>query len=407
MIFIKRSYKVLGFLNRRHILLSRMLFAFLGGIVALITTGRIVLAYELASRFANDEFKLAGRRAGFYLRSSWIGREIAFDPFFNFTEGLNQQQLQSLKKYVEARAKKQSAGQNAEYMLLINAAEAHFELESDGQENFERAKSAFQKSANDLLSDVSGVDQKAALATKSMAKDTPNFAKHATQVLNDFENDLPIDEWNWFVLGGTFLGMVRDNGFLPHDEDLDVGLFLEGLDLERFLKVFENSSHFSVAKYDIQSEIMRRDDGTYYIRRVPAMLKLVHSNGVNLDVFLHEYRDQKIWHGSGVHKWVNDPFKLTEYELEGQKVMGPNPADHYLREHYGEWHIVVKEFSCTTGTTNLAFVKNLFTIATLLNRLKHFANTNPMEALKISNELIQQGYLTKNSGKLHLSKNFI
>ncbi len=94
-----------------------------------------------------------------------------------------------------------------------------------------------------------------------------------------------------------------------------------------------------------------------------------------------------------MNKWVNDPFELGEYEIEGQRVLGPDDADHYLREHYGEWHIVVKDFSCITGTTNLAFVKNLHTIAVLLKRFAHFSATRPLEARKVMFELTQQGYV--------------
>ena len=164
---------------------------------------------------------------------------------------------------------------------------------------------------------------------------------------------------------------------------------------------------YTVVKFDTQEQILRDRRGLPSLRKVPAMLKIVHCSGINLDIFLHEKRNGKIWHGSGVHMWVNKNFSLEEYNLEGQKVLGPAPADHYLSEHYGDWRKVVKDFSCTTGTDNLAFVPNLYTISILLKRYIYFSSSHPEYAFKILSKLSNQGYICVKDGKPKLASGFV
>lgn len=405
MFLIKRSFGVLRFLNRRHIWPVRVLAGLTGWLIALLTTGKWALAQELFAQFMHGSFKLAGRRAGFYLRAGWPKTEIAFDPFFNFTEGLKLQHITLLENWLENRRPHVPTEQYAGQMLLIDAAHAHHALARKDTKTFDAKTKDFVSNANMLLDNIQVKETLEIPATD--VEDTPGFTEYASQVLRDFEKDLPIADWNWFVIGGTFLGLVRDKGFLPHDEDLDVGLFLDGLDVDHLQAIFAQSSHFTVAKFDTQEQIVRDETGQASLRYMPAMLKLVHANGINLDVFLHEHRDGQIWHGSGVHMWVNAPFTLSSYTLEGQDVLGPNPADTYLREHYGDWHIVVKDFSCTTGTTNLAFVKNVYTIAILLKRYAHFAKTDPRDAQKVRRELMDQGFLYAEGDKIKLAPDFV
>ena len=103
----------------------------------MIVTGRLSLAREMFSQFYSGLFKLAGRRVGFYMRTGWPRKEMADDPFFNFTEDMTLAQLGVLSAWIKGRAKALPVIEFAGDMMLIEGALAHKALDVGDQSAFQ------------------------------------------------------------------------------------------------------------------------------------------------------------------------------------------------------------------------------------------------------------------------------
>ena len=389
---LQKSFRLLRFLNREHVGIVRAPVAVLASIATMFATWRIVLAKEMFLRcWHHKDFKLAARRGAWYFRRGWINIDVSQDDYFDFTEGMKGPNLDVLFQLVRSRQNKLPPV--TFYADLAFIAARRFDNDSDPHERAVHMHAL--KDANDaLLSHVTPSDD---TNMKSRARKGDFPIADAQQTMADFIALFPPSMVPWFVISGTFLGLVRDKGFLLHDYDIDLGIFESQADIPALRQAILKSDRFVVKKYDHHASTLMRPTTVAKNPDVPYILKVIHVSGVHIDLFLH-YRDESKtpvvdWHGTSLHRWENSAFDLARYDFYDWKLWGPADADRYLSENYGDWQTPVTDFNCTTDTPNLKLVPHPVAVVIFLKRFVLSQGKSHAAAERLKLALINSGFL--------------
>jgi len=153
----------------------------------------------------------------------------------------------------------------------------------------------------------------------------------------------------FWLTDGTLLGYYRDNGFIRHDEDVDLGCFISSLDESVIFDFLDKGFKL---------------DSIYGNRQIGLELSFKRK-GMKLDIFFFYEENDKVWHGAWVRKNIDgvkkdnlikyyyDSFELKEIEFYGHKFKAPNDIEKYIITKYGEsWKEPVKEWDWAYGPSN-------------------------------------------------------
>lgn len=151
-----------------------------------------------------------------------------------------------------------------------------------------------------------------------------------------------LDELNipFFLSSGTLLGFVRENKFLDHDYDIDIGIYKEDYNPELINKMGEKGLKLYRILGNINNgmELSFRLNGT-------AIGKFA-----KIDIFLHyKDKDKIYWITYSPPKYEQRiKYQVSNFILKSVKFMDvvvnvPFPTVKYIREHYGsQWFIPIK-----------------------------------------------------------------
>lgn len=179
----------------------------------------------------------------------------------------------------------------------------------------------------------------------------------ARKVMFDVIDFLDEQNIDYYLEGGTLLGIVRDGELLPWDHDIDLSISVN--DAERFAA---NKSMLAKKGYRITKRKMHRNIGglkkdQYRVfkvkKRIPSILKalfpIFHKFMVVADIFV-KADDEKYTYWQAMEKIMRvDKVYYSKYETVDyldRKVKVPFKYKDYLTQKYGDWSVPIKEWIC-------------------------------------------------------------
>jgi len=352
-----------------------------------MATGHKSLSYVIAHRFhADDDLLLPLRRFLWVLRRTWIpfslgGRDVSFD----FLADLSPHEAGQIISFIYQRKNAVSRDTFLGDLAHIAARRLAENPESPHHER------EFTEAITSLISDLPGPLDVEFHKPHKQKKKRRVGRENARTALHDLNLIFPVEEMRWFVLSGTFLGLVREGSFLPHDYDIDIGIF-EADVLPAMLDRIKSSGKFTLRKLDIQPGF----PGDDLAQPRPMIAKVIHHTGIPIDIFVHYHTpDGRIVHGTSLHHWFNSPFEVTEYDFEGIQVLGPANADTYLTENYGNWRTPVTDFDCSIDTTNVSIVRHPVTLVHFFRRMVRGYVLEMNDGPRLAAKLVAHGIVKK------------
>ena len=168
------------------------------------------------------------------------------------------------------------------------------------------------------------------------------------QTLEDMKQILDTNKIPFHLHSGTALGAIREQQFIPHDEDIDIAIFHKDRVSNLDSIVTKNGKFELIDK--LPENVKKENEIMEFSFR--------HLNtSVNIDIFfIIEEKDQYIFYTYfGICddkpkkrcEYVNSKYKLNDIIFYDKKYKVPE--EKFLEEHYGKDWKTPKKFSYSDG----------------------------------------------------------
>lgn len=169
------------------------------------------------------------------------------------------------------------------------------------------------------------------------------FRKFAPELLILFDKILNEAGCNYWLMFGTLLGAIRENNFIQHDFDLDIGVFKDD---------FTEEVSLLLKKYGFEKQREILIDGgkvgkeeTYVYKNVSIDIFFFEKNDNGNDIYCYDFikpsNMKNLKQNEFIPRKITLPFDgLMEYSFKGCKVKIPQNYDRLLAAHYGSDYMI-------------------------------------------------------------------
>lgn len=195
---------------------------------------------------------------------------------------------------------------------------------------------------------------------KMLKKKNKIFSRNGSKIFCEFLDICNSLNANVFLVYGTLLGYVRENGILKHDCDFDVGIFEEDYNDLLQMQLIKNGF-----------KLVRQFKGINY----NAFEQTYEKDGVSIDIFVSYYDETKCW-THVFYREINDSLKQGLYRIRkldypkaplekiqflNANICIPSNYEIYLKEIYGDgWKIPDPNYDWRKGPKANCTLENIY-----------------------------------------------
>jgi len=162
----------------------------------------------------------------------------------------------------------------------------------------------------------------------------------------------------YWLEGGTLLGIRRENRLLPWDNDLDISLHnSQEPKLKNLIKALKTSGfRVRLRHFEKSSDYFKKGELRMIKIRSRHFFGLLKGK-VCFDVFVKYTREEKTyWEIDKKTKYVPSKFydEFRQIDFQNKSYPIPEKTDEYLTYRYGDWQTPVKEWNTSKDDNALA-----------------------------------------------------